>query len=424
MNQDLLKRVLASPRLPSLPAIALKVIDLAQRPDVEFREIADAVQHDPALSSKILKTVNSAFYGQVREVSTVSRALQILGLNSVKTLALGFSLVGNLKATKDWGFDHVAYWRRSIYAATAARTLSRHAGILQHEEAFIGGLLQDLGMVAMSQALGEEYASVLRAAGPDHSSLCEHEMLALGVDHAEVGAALAEVWKLPPVLVAPIRHHERPDDAEAELQTLVRSVALGNRVADIFISDEGDGAALDTYFTQADAWFGIPRNEAEPTLKQIHEQTADLSDLFDLPTGDLGSPDEILARANETLMQMTLQSQQENRQLVDQVSTDALTGLSNRRALDGYVNDQFASGECQQSCQCALHRLGPLQANQRRSRSPIRGSHTRGVRHDAQRCTRRSRNRVQVWRRRVRRRLSRHRPRRGNPVCRERPACR
>ena len=142
--------------------------------------------------------------------------------------------------------------------------------------------------------------------------------------------------------MAPIRYHERPDDAEAELQTLVRSVALGNRVADIFISDEGDGAALDTYFTQADAWFGIPRTEAEPTLKQIHEQTADLSDLFDLPTGDLGNPDEILARANETLMQITLQSQQENRQLVDQVSTDALTGLSNRRALDGYVNDQFA----------------------------------------------------------------------------------
>ena len=88
-------------------------------------------------------------------------------------------------------------------------------------------------------------------------------------------------------------------------------------MADIFISDEGDGAALDTYFTQADAWFGIPRTEAEPTLKQIHEQTADLSDLFDLPTGDLGNPDEILARANETLMQITLQSQQENRQLVD-----------------------------------------------------------------------------------------------------------
>ena len=197
MDQNLLKRVLASPRLPSLPAIALKVIDLAQRPDVEFGEIADAVQHDPALSSKILKTVNSAFYGQVREVSTISRALQILGLNSVKTLALGFSLVGNLKATKDWGFDHVAYWRRSIYAATAARTLSRYAGILQHEEAFIGGLLQDLGMVAMSQALGEEYASVLRAAGPNHSSLCEHEILALGVDHAEVGAALAEGLEAP-----------------------------------------------------------------------------------------------------------------------------------------------------------------------------------------------------------------------------------
>ena len=109
MNQDLLDKVLRSPRLPSLPTIALEVIDLAEQPEVEFSDIAAAIQHDPALSSQILKTVNSAFYGQVREIGTISRALQILGLNSVKTLALGFSLVGNLKKSGGTGFDHIAY---------------------------------------------------------------------------------------------------------------------------------------------------------------------------------------------------------------------------------------------------------------------------------------------------------------------------
>lgn len=341
MNQELLDRILQSPRLPSLPTIALEVVDLAQQPEVDFREIADVIQHDPALSSKILKTVNSAFYGQVREISTVSRALQVLGLNSVKTLALGFSLVGNLQSTRDQVFDHVGYWRRCIFTATAARTLSQHAGIVQHEEAFLGGLLQDMGMVAMSQALGDEYASVLRDAGPEHSSLRASEIEALDIDHASVGAALAEAWKLPPVLVAPIRYHEDPDGADPELQTLVRSVALGNRVADIFLSEEGDGAALDSYFNLAKSWFGITRDQAEPALKQIHEQTADLSGLFELPTGNLGNSDEILARANEALMQLTLQSQQENTQLISQVSTDALTGVSNRRALDQYAAEQF-----------------------------------------------------------------------------------
>lgn len=336
----LLDRVLQSPRLPSLPTIALKVLDLAQQPDVDFRDIAEAIQHDPGLSTKILKTVNSAFYGQAREIGTVSRALQVLGLNSVKTLALGFSLVGNLKESGK-NFDHVAYWRRSLYTATAARILSRRAGIVQQEEAFIGGLLQDMGMVALSQALGDEYAAVLEKAGGDHAALRDFERQVLGLDHAEVGAALAEAWKLPPVIVAPIRHHESPDDVETELLTLVRSVALGNRVADIFLSADGEGAALETYYTQAETWFGIPRDEAEPTLKEIHAETENLGNLFELPTGNLGNPDEILARANETLMHLTLQSQQENTQLINEVRTDALTGVSNRRALDRFVREQF-----------------------------------------------------------------------------------
>ena len=337
----LLDRVLQSPRLPSLPTIALRVLDLAQQPEVDFRHIADAIQHDPGLSTKILKTVNSAFYGQAREISTVSRALQVLGLNSVKTLALGFSLVGNLQESQGKSFDHVAYWRRSLYTATAARILSRRAGIVQQEEAFIGGLLQDMGMVALSQALGDEYAAVLEKAGGDHASLRDHERQMLGLDHAEVGAALAEAWKLPPVIVAPIRHHEAPDGVDPELLTLVRSVSLGNRVADIFLSTDGEGAALETYYTQAETWFDIPRDGAEPTLKEIHAETENLGNLFELPTGDLGNPDEILARANETLMQLTLQSQQENKQLTNEVRTDALTRVGNRRALDRYVREQF-----------------------------------------------------------------------------------
>ena len=341
MNQELLKQVLKSPRLPSLPTIALKVIELAQDPEAEFRDIADVVQHDPALSGKILRTVNSAFYGQERTIGTISRALQVLGLNSVKTLALGFSLVGNLKGADDKGFDHVGYWRRSLYTATAARTLSRSAGLVQQEEAFLGGLLQDLGMVALSQALGTQYGAVLQAAGPRHASLRDYEAAALGVDHAEVGAALAESWGLPPLLVGPIRHHESPGDADDELQGIVRSVALGNRVAEIFLNDRGDGAALDAYHTQAEEWFGLTRAEADTQLRQIHEETEEMGRLFNLPTGNLGNPDEILARANEALMQITLQSQQENRQLITEVTTDALTGASNRRAFDQFVVDQF-----------------------------------------------------------------------------------
>src|SRR5271154_4534690 len=124
MTSDLSERIRKCPNLPSLPAIAMQVLELTQKADVDIAEIARLISKDAALSGKILKTVNSSFYGRSQHVSTISHALVILGLQSVKTLVLGFSLVTSLNKNKGKGFKHVLYWRRSLYAATAARTLA------------------------------------------------------------------------------------------------------------------------------------------------------------------------------------------------------------------------------------------------------------------------------------------------------------
>src|SRR4051812_8248207 len=137
MNQQLVQRIRQCPSLPSLPTIAMQVLDLAQKSDVDIAEIARIISKDPALSTKILRTVNSSFYARSQNVSTISHSLVILGLQSVKTLVLGFSLVTNLKNKKSQGFNHLAYWKRSIYAATAARTIAGKINIVQQEEAFL-----------------------------------------------------------------------------------------------------------------------------------------------------------------------------------------------------------------------------------------------------------------------------------------------
>src|SRR5262245_22204371 len=113
MNDQLVQRVKQCPSLPSLPSIAVQVLDLAQRPEADIAEIARIISKDPAMSGKILRTVNSSFYGRSQHVSTISHALVILGLQSVKTLVLGFSLVSNLSKTKSRGFKHLVYWKRS-----------------------------------------------------------------------------------------------------------------------------------------------------------------------------------------------------------------------------------------------------------------------------------------------------------------------
>ena len=347
MNQEVLERVLKSPRLPSLPSIAIEVIDLVQHKDVRIKQIADTIQNDPALSTKILKTVNSSFYGQAHAVSTLSHALVVLGLNAVKSLALGFTLVHNLQNSDSEGFDHFAFWRRSLYSAVAARQLAREAGMVQQEEAFLGGLLQDLGLLAMSQTLGPDYDALVTRASLEHHALSQLEREHLGTDHAEIGGALAEKWNLPTLLIEPIRHHENPDNAPEDIMPLVRSVALGGCAADVFMTNS-PGEALNTYYRCAADWLELSSEQAEPLLKTIHKDSVEVKRLLDLPTGAFENADEILSSANEALANLSLQQQQqqtelaqENEQLIQQANTDLLTGAANRRRFNEFIAETF-----------------------------------------------------------------------------------
>jgi two-component system, cell cycle response regulator len=196
MNEQLVERIRQCPNLPSLPTIAMQVLELAQKADVDIAEIARLICKDPALSSKILRTVNSSFYGRSQHVSTISHALVILGLQSVKTLVLGFSLVTNLAKNQSKGFKHLAYWKRSIFAATAGRTIASKIGLVQQEEAFLTALLMDIGMLVLDQVLGDQYGEI-NAKASTHEQLVAAEREALNMTHAEVGGILTTQWKLP-----------------------------------------------------------------------------------------------------------------------------------------------------------------------------------------------------------------------------------
>ncbi|MCC7203883.1 MAG: GGDEF domain-containing protein [Phycisphaeraceae bacterium] len=347
MNAALLDRVLKSPRLPTLPAIAVEVIQLVQNDEVSVKQIAETISHDPALSGKILKTVNSSFYGQAYEISTISHALVILGLSSVKTLALSFSLVSNLQMSDHSGFDHMKYWKRSLYSAAGARELARRMNLPQQEEAFLGGLLSDLGMLALNQTLGQEYRDIVHEAAGDHMKLRQLEREKLETDHAEVGAALGQHWHLPQVLVEPIRHHEAPDAGPQPLVNAIRCVAMGHLAAEVF-SGENKHKAVARFNRQAAKWFELTDLDTEPMLDQIHKATIELRRLFDLKIGDLQQPDEILARANDAMLQINLKQQhestvlqQQNTKLEEMANSDPLTGVANRRRFNEFLQEHF-----------------------------------------------------------------------------------
>ncbi len=174
MSSSTLDQVLSCPRLPTLPGVALSLMELTRNPDVELGDIADLVQNDQALTGKILKTVNSSYYGLSQPCATIRRALAYLGLSTVTSLVLGFSLV-ELTGSCDEEFDLPDYWRRCLASAAAARRIAMTTGACDPEEAFVAALMQDIGMLAMHAALKGDYDAVLCETGGNHFLLphCE-----------------------------------------------------------------------------------------------------------------------------------------------------------------------------------------------------------------------------------------------------------
>lgn len=380
MNPKLAQRIRDCSALPTLPAIALQVLDLAQREDSDIAEIARVISSDPALSSKILRTVNSSFYSRSQAVSTISHALVILGLQSVKTLVLGFSLVGNLSGGKQKGakaapgaFDHVAYWKRSIYAATAARTLAARIpaanAMVQAEECFLAALLMDIGMLVLERVLGDEYGKLAAQAGT-HSALRAIEDKALGMNHVEVAALLGEDWKLPPILAVPMASHHDPAAVTDEaLRGLTNIAHLAGRCADVFVDPEPAGAIKGVRDVCKEL-YKMGDGDCDAILGEIGRKTSEVAPLFEVQVS-AETYDTILRKANERLVELTkLEAQQkaaaqlqapsatavEQKPLAPKVpadkprersTIDELTTLFNRGSLDLFLHDRFAAATAQ-----------------------------------------------------------------------------
>ena len=341
----LLAEVLAHARLPTLPTLALEIIRLCNRDDADLKAIADVLEQDPALTVKVLETVNSSFYGQAYAISTVSHAIVVLGLRSVKTLALGFSLVRELRGSDS--AQSRDQWRRALYAASAAKICAERLGLLQAEEAFTAGLLQDLGRFTLTQTHGERYAEILaevearlsQEAGEQGAVPADADALLLavererlGCDHAALGGMLAEQWKLPPLLSAAIRWHHEPGGALPEVAAIVRCVALGGRIADLFqrhdaaaapgaeegqSEREGEGereadgtgdaslaAAMVRLREQAEADFDWDDAVLEEVLQRSHAQSIEAGELLELDCGDACDVRGIVLAANEALLRL------------------------------------------------------------------------------------------------------------------------
>ncbi len=234
--------------LPTLPTIITQLIGLLGNPKSSARQVAQLISTDQALTAKILKVANSAFYGFPREIATVQLAIVVLGFEQVKNLSLSVAVLKRFsKGTEHRLFDRQRFWDHAIACGVAGRLLARKFQPKMEGEAFVAGVLHDIGKLILIEYFAEEFSQALELAEAEEMSIAEAEEQVLGVTHADVGGWLAEKWNLPPALVQAIAFHHHPCEPE-EPGELVRFVHLANALVrhhQIGFSGDDRGPRLD-----------------------------------------------------------------------------------------------------------------------------------------------------------------------------------
>lgn len=352
MSQEIVDRVLASPALPSMPGVALRVVELTQQEDVSVNEIVGVIRNDPALTAKLLQTANSPLFGLSRKVGSLEQATVILGLRSVKVMALSFSLVTAMQKSQVSDFDYKRYWRRSMTTAVAAKLFAQEHKVVRQDECFVGGLLTDIGLLAARQCVPELYGPVLAqfAAAPRPIQEIEAEML--GVTHPHISAAMLRKWSLPDMLCdAMAAHHGEGLRALPERTRMIAEVLYAaSLVGELFCGDV-DGGKLDDIKARCLSLIPMPPENLEKILDELQSNVSQMASLFQVEIGEGISYEDLRTQATLLLATISISAEMERAQATSRAdavqlkleevnqraSTDGLTQVANRLAFDEHL---------------------------------------------------------------------------------------
>jgi HD-like signal output (HDOD) protein len=270
--------------LPTLPTVVSKMIELVDSPRTSAASLARLISSDQALTAKVLKLANSAYYGFPREISTVNMAIVVLGFNAVKEIGLSLSVFDIFKKTSTAEhFDVSRFWEHSVGCGVASRMLARNYRPAIAGEAFVAGLLHDVGKVILKQYFDSELAEIIRLQKEQTMTLEAAEAAVIETTHAQIGSWLAEKWNLPRIISETILHHHDPWEAVVE-QEFIACVSLGDYLC--HMSNTGQSGrltppTLDTRLWQLFSSVGVSLDETFlPSLQTEFLLEFDKSETF------------------------------------------------------------------------------------------------------------------------------------------------
>lgn len=227
-------------RMPAFPRSVQQILDMTRRIDCLPKQLVDVIEKDPVMTVKILKVINSAYYGLPNRITSIGHSVVYLGLNTIKNLALGFAAVGILPRTNAAGFDVQRYLLHSLVVAGTARQLGArlHDGSVDPGDCYIAGLLHDFGKIVFAEFLAGDFLTALTYLKENKVPLHVAEQTIIGVDHGMVGALLAARWQFPEHLVTCIRDHH---DLTAPVTPMLECLRLADQIVRYYgIGDSGN----------------------------------------------------------------------------------------------------------------------------------------------------------------------------------------
>lgn len=268
--------------ISSLPEITTRIVQVVEDPKSTAHDMHEIVKNDPALATKILKVVNSAFYGLPSQIASLDRAIVMLGMSAVKNIALAASLSRFFKP--EIGSEKLQardLWQHSVAVGVTAKALSGPAGLGgQADEAFVAGLVHDMGLLVELQLFPEELKQVVDQCIDTKQNFCAIETQILGADHQAFGNALAVKWKFPPGLRNAIAYHHSP----AQLRPEYRKFASLVFVADTICAHNQFGFSLTASSQEIDeqtlAAAGLSEEKVTAILEVIPDQVAEANSIF------------------------------------------------------------------------------------------------------------------------------------------------
>ncbi len=277
---DLVKGVI---NLISLPEIFIRVNEVLENPNHTAKELGEVISHDPSLTARILRIVNSVFYGLRVKIELVSRAVSIIGEDDLRNLILATSAVDTFKRMPNQLVDIDLFWRHSVHTGIIARLLSKQCNILHGERLFVAGILHDIGKLILYYKEPKLSQQVLETSANSDGVLFHAEQELFGFTHADVGGALIRAWNLADTLKDTVTYHHNPLAAKNyPVETAIV------HIANCIVNAIGPDIELDEHLLDDDPSFepktlditGINLNQLPEIMEQAWEQTGEVLDII------------------------------------------------------------------------------------------------------------------------------------------------